>query len=203
MHLFCCLTLNASILPGPVISTSSLSFRAKSSVISSDGASCHFERSPLSFRAKSKNLTSGSTSHPCGQKRGDHLHDHPFSLWEQRESNPRPSACKADALNQLSYTPDERNYVLWEQRESNPRPSACKADALNQLSYTPKNFKRTCPTARSKDAYFRLGLQIYDAFCKRQNFFACFLLFFRQEYLSLQKLSSGDVLVLTANDIGW
>ena len=30
-----------------------------------------------------------------------------FSLkwWEQRESNPRPSACKADALNQLSYAP--------------------------------------------------------------------------------------------------
>ena len=29
-----------------------------------------------------------------------------FLLWEQRESNPRPSACKADALNQLSYAPD-------------------------------------------------------------------------------------------------
>ena len=28
-----------------------------------------------------------------------------FSEWEQRESNPRPSACKADALNQLSYAP--------------------------------------------------------------------------------------------------
>ena len=27
-------------------------------------------------------------------------------LWEQRESNPRPSACKADALNQLSYAPE-------------------------------------------------------------------------------------------------
>ena len=24
------------------------------------------------------------------------------ALWELRESNPRPSACKADALNQLS-----------------------------------------------------------------------------------------------------
>ncbi len=24
------------------------------------------------------------------------------SLWELRDSNPRPSACKADALNQLS-----------------------------------------------------------------------------------------------------
>ena len=29
-------------------------------------------------------------------------------LWEQRESNPRPSACKADALNQLSYAPSNR-----------------------------------------------------------------------------------------------
>ena len=28
-----------------------------------------------------------------------------FLKWEQRESNPRPSACKADALNQLSYAP--------------------------------------------------------------------------------------------------
>ena len=26
-------------------------------------------------------------------------------MWEQRGSNPRPSACKADALNQLSYAP--------------------------------------------------------------------------------------------------
>ena len=26
-------------------------------------------------------------------------------LWEQRDSNPWPSACKADALNQLSYAP--------------------------------------------------------------------------------------------------
>ena len=28
-----------------------------------------------------------------------------FLLWDQRDSNPRPSACKADALNQLSYDP--------------------------------------------------------------------------------------------------
>ena len=31
----------------------------------------------------------------------------PLFWWEQRESNPRPSACKADALNQLSYAPDQ------------------------------------------------------------------------------------------------
>ena len=27
-------------------------------------------------------------------------------MWEQTESNRRPSACKADALNQLSYAPE-------------------------------------------------------------------------------------------------
>ena len=35
-----------------------------------------------------------------------------FLEWEQRESNPRPSACKADALNQLSYAP-KRFLNLW------------------------------------------------------------------------------------------
>ena len=35
-----------------------------------------------------------------------------FLEWEQRESNPRPSACKADALNQLSYAP-KRFFNLW------------------------------------------------------------------------------------------
>ena len=34
--------------------------------------------------------------------------------WEQRESNPRPSACKADALNQLSYAP-ETGLQIYEQ----------------------------------------------------------------------------------------
>ena len=37
------------------------------------------------------------------RKKGQ-LFSYPFQ-WEQRESNPRPSACKADALNQLSYAP--------------------------------------------------------------------------------------------------
>ena len=35
-----------------------------------------------------------------------------FRWWEQRESNPRPSACKADALNQLSYAPVFRFFWL-------------------------------------------------------------------------------------------
>ena len=29
-----------------------------------------------------------------------------FLWWAQTDSNRRPSACKADALNQLSYAPD-------------------------------------------------------------------------------------------------
>ena len=28
-----------------------------------------------------------------------------WTLWEQRDLNPRPPACKAGALNQLSYAP--------------------------------------------------------------------------------------------------
>ena len=39
-----------------------------------------------------------------GTKKETHRSESLF-LWEQRESNPRPSACKADALNQLSYAP--------------------------------------------------------------------------------------------------
>ena len=34
---------------------------------------------------------------------GKHLRD--FNLWEHTGSNRGPSACKADALNQLSYAP--------------------------------------------------------------------------------------------------
>ena len=60
-------------------------------------------------------------------------------MWAQTDSNRRPSACKADALNQLSYAPDNGLLFLkrWAQTDSNRRPSACKADALNQLSYAP------------------------------------------------------------------
>ena len=43
---------------------------------------------------------------PCRTNRKKHLgNSEVLSQWEQRESNPRPSACKADALNQLSYAP--------------------------------------------------------------------------------------------------
>ena len=42
-----------------------------------------------------------------------------FFLWEHRDSNPGPSACKADALNQLSYTPSWCNWkTLINLRES-------------------------------------------------------------------------------------
>ena len=39
-------------------------------------------------------------------KKVTQMSDLSFSLWEQRDSNPWPSACKADALNQLSYAPE-------------------------------------------------------------------------------------------------
>ena len=35
-------------------------------------------------------------------KKTDKSFDLSVSLWALRDSNPRPSACKADALNQLS-----------------------------------------------------------------------------------------------------
>ena len=91
--------------------------------------------------------------------------------------------------------------LWWEQRESNPRPSACKADALNQLSYAPET-----------------GLQIYGHFSNPQilfhdsdNIFAevAYLLLYLQSQKSFgsvldrdEKLFNGDVLVLTASDIG-
>ena len=67
-----------------------------------------------------------------------------FRKWALTDSNRRPSACKADALNQL-LTPSEKfskrepyfiiDFVKeWALTDSNRRPSACKADALNQLS---------------------------------------------------------------------
>ena len=50
--------------------------------------------------------------------------DEAASMWEQRESNPRPSACKADALNQLSYAPVKQdckctNIFLFSKKYSN------------------------------------------------------------------------------------
>ena len=78
-------------------------------------------------------------------------------------------------------------FLLWEQRESNPRPSACKADALNQLSYAPET-----------------GLQIYGHFLNLQILFERFLIFMHIDriFAYLCSLFNGDVLVLTASDIG-
>ena len=39
---------------------------------------------------------------------------HPyFIVWAQTDSNRRPSACKADALNQLSYAPERIAVILF------------------------------------------------------------------------------------------
>ena len=40
----------------------------------------------------------------CSNKKGSNFLK-PFILWEHTGSNRGPSACKADALNQLSYAP--------------------------------------------------------------------------------------------------
>ena len=55
-----------------------------------------------------------------------------FCLWEYTGSNRGPSACKADALNQLSYTPN-----IFKSYSSNRGPWRVSRHALNQLSYTP------------------------------------------------------------------
>ena len=52
-------------------------------------------------------------------------------LWEQRDSNPRPSACKADALNQLSYAPNRVR-----QADVSPLTNECKC---MQISKNPKH----------------------------------------------------------------
>ena len=70
---------------------------------------CIFRTKLVNIAHKSKPY---STNHRCVPQYEKSLTD--FSvrlsknrvLWEQRESNPRPSACKADALNQLSYAPE-------------------------------------------------------------------------------------------------
>ena len=62
-------------------------------------------------------------------------------VWEYTGSNRGPSACKADALNQLSYTPNF--FVSMYSSNRGPSRHACflrkrvRRDALNQLSYTP------------------------------------------------------------------
>ena len=67
--------------------------------------------------------------------------------WEQRESNPRPSACKADALNQLSYAPKLiciPTWSLFPNRE-------CKYMTIfpfdkNNLTFLPTELRIYCAT---------------------------------------------------------
>lgn len=67
--------------------------------------------------------------------------------WEQRESNPRPSACKADALNQLSYAPKLiciPTWSLFPNRE-------CKYMTIfpfdkNNLTFLPPELRIYCAT---------------------------------------------------------
>ncbi len=62
-------------------------------------------------------------------------------VWEHTGSNRGPPACKAGALNQLSYAPffKELNFPIQTRTATLP---IINRDALNQLSYAPflKNF---------------------------------------------------------------
>ena len=91
----------------------------------------------------------------CREKRKGELPfgSPPFCWWAKRDSNPRPSACKADALNQLRYSPD------------GPRKKRKSGAKLQQKLTTPKkmaeNFHTTpiFPTfaARNRRRTFPCG----------------------------------------------
>ena len=82
----------------------------------------------------------------------------------------------------------------WEQRESNPRPSACKADALNQLSYAPVKELVHLSNGSAKivkKSYLQAFYENYSP----EMYYIC-------TSLSVSDVLHGDVLVLTASDIG-
>ena len=83
-------------------------------------------------------------------------------LWEQRESNPRPSACKADALNQLSYAP------LFSFLFANYCVKLHSGDS-HVTKYAPVFSKRTLPFRDCK-------CMQYFQFCKKNLNFVCQIL---------------------------
>ena len=103
-------------------------------------------------------------------------------------------------------------HLLWERRDSNPRPSACKADALNQLSYAPFNFGIANVRLFSKSANFYLkdfstSLEMTEKRLEIPENSNIMIVFhyicslFRKRRL-YGTMFNGDVLVLTASDIG-
>lgn len=75
--------------------------------------SCKDVQNPLRQKPKVSSFTDKVASSLRSFPDKIYKESHPISggfrlhavLWEHRDSNPGPSACKADALNQLSYTP--------------------------------------------------------------------------------------------------
>ena len=62
-------------------------------------------------------------------------------LWEQRDSNPRPSACKADALNQLSYAPK-----VVRRADVSPLTNECKCMQISKnAKHNPDIFSQMFP----------------------------------------------------------
>ena len=65
-----------------------------------------------------------------------------FRWWEQRESNPRPSACKADALNQLSYAPVFRSLPGGNSLSPHLSSLHCEKTNFKTVSFKELPFKR-------------------------------------------------------------
>ena len=94
-----------------------------------------------------------------------------------------------------AFSSEKARILVWEQRESNPRPSACKADALNQLSYAP--VKELFPEWDCKYRYFFFTSNNFG-----KNFVYICSPFQEGLFFCSQEQVNGDVLVLTASDIG-
>jgi hypothetical protein len=78
-----------------------------------------------------------------------------FILWEQTDSNRRPSACKADALNQLSYAP-----------LCKPARKVLFGDCKDTAKLRPYKFFGTfSPPARFSGRPFETFSQIFQYIC--------------------------------------
>ncbi len=109
------------------------------------------------------------------KQKGFHFHETLSCIkWEHTGSNRGPSACKADALNQLSYAP---KYFI----SRRPLPIVNR-DALNQLSYAPFLFWD------GKDKGKMFSAKFFTVFLKLiMTHFKIFGLFLPYKYVNLLK----------------
>ncbi len=88
-------------------------------------------------------------------------------LWEHRDSNPGPSACKADALNQLSYTPSQLRSglsVLSRGRGREDRIAGAKIVRKNENANFFALFRgQMAPSRAGPGAALRRGLRFAEA----------------------------------------